>query len=118
MLDASDYVGEDGADTTIQIGKLLQTIAGSVVVALGAGYINLIETGIQLQIRSINALGGFFASWIGAVLGESAALYVDSWRAAFVASLQFDAFAPFILVVEALLILALALAIWNRRPYA
>ncbi|MEA1931182.1 MAG: hypothetical protein U9O06_06510 [Euryarchaeota archaeon] len=115
MVDAGDYV--DGT-ANVDYVRLMTTLGGSIVVALGAGYISLIDTVIGLNVRLINAGGGFLRELVAVTLGESSALVVDSWRAAFVASIEFGALAPIVLVVEALIMLTIVLAVWQRRPYS
>ena len=115
MVDAERYVGEGG---DIQLRQLMATLGGSVVVALGAAYLSVVETLVALNVGVINAGGGFARELVRATFGNGAALVVDSWRSAFVASIEFGAVAPFVLVVEGLLIFTIAFAAWNRGPWS
>jgi hypothetical protein len=115
MVDAGDYV--DGT-ANVDYVRLMTTLGGSIVVALGAAYISLVETLVAANIRIIDTAGGFLRELVSVTLGEGAALVVDSWRAAFVASIEFGALAPIVLVVEALIMLTIVLAVWQRRPYS
>ena len=71
MVDAADYVVGNG---NVRLRQLMATLGGSVVVALGAGYISLIDTLVGLNVRAINAGGGFLRQLVAVTLGESSAL--------------------------------------------
>ncbi|QCJ47245.1 hypothetical protein [Haloprofundus sp. MHR1] len=115
---ADDLVTEDGADTSIDGRRLASLLGGGLVVALASGGIRLFNAVLEANVRAIDALTGFLTEFVTVALGDSAALQVEAWRTAFLASAETGAIAPFILAVEVIVLVAFATAVWERRPYA
>ncbi|WP_157969307.1 hypothetical protein [Haloplanus rubicundus] len=104
--------------TGIKWAALSTTIASTVLVTLSGVWITAIESAIGFQIYLINGLGSFVGALVSEALGQSAGLVVASWRAAAVQAVEAGPLAPILLALEAVVILTLAFAIWERRPYA
>lgn len=118
MVDGSDFVTGSGSSTSINAVRLVSVILGAIVFAVGAGMISLFQAIVEVNIRAINAAGGFSRELIAATLGESAAVIVEGWRVGAVSAMQFGPAAPWIVAVEALIVLAIGVALWQRRPYS
>jgi len=111
-----EFVTDSG--TGVQWGRLAAAVFSTLLLAVSGLWISVIETLVQWQVFLINGLGSFVASLISAILGGGAGLVVESWRAAAIQAVEAGPFAPILLALEAVIILTIAFAIWERRPFA
>jgi len=88
--------------------------AATLVVSL---WIAAVEMLIDFQVWLINGLSSFLQRLITDILGGGADLVVASWEAALIQAVEAGPLAPVLLALEAVLILTIAFAIWERRPY-
>lgn len=116
-LDSSGTGGETYVKgTKIKWGALISTILGAFVVFFSNAYIAIISTFVSLNVWIISGTGTAAARAVKVVLGQSAALQVTAWSAAFSQAVQAGPLAPFVMAAEVLAVITIAVAIWKRRP--
>lgn len=116
MVSGEQYLTAD--NTGIKWAALGTTIASSVLLALAGLWITLVERFIDFQVFLISGFGTFVERLVTEILGGGAGLIVASWRAAAVQAVEAGPAAPLLLAGELVVILLIAFAIWERRPYA
>lgn len=118
MSSGEDYLTGDGANTRIDVRRLVGTLGGSIVLAISAAYIDIVTAIASFNARAIGAIGGFLEDFVEVAVGDNAAVVVEGWRTASTSAAQAGPFAPWVMVLEALVVIAIVIAIWERRPYA
>lgn len=112
--DSTQYV--DGTDVKwVALGGLL---AKASFLAATSGPVLVLEVYTNLHVWAIRSAGGAVAAVIRAVLGGAAATQTEAWTVAASQLVAYGPVAPWIAAVEVVVVLTLAYAIWNRRPYA
>lgn len=116
-LSGGRFVTSSG--TGIRWGALGLTLFSAVLAAVAGSWIAIVESLVSFQIWIIDGFGSFFQGLIIEILGPEGAsgLVTASWRAALVEAVKAGPLAPFLLAAEAIFILIIAYAIWERRPY-
>jgi hypothetical protein len=98
-----DYV--DG--TNIKFVGLLSSLLGAFVAVVFSGIIQVLEEFILVQVWAIDGIGDGAADLVRTILGTGPATAVRAFTEAYAASLQTGALQPFLLVLNALVVVSI-----------
>ena len=101
----------------IKAGALIGTLFSAFILAGGSAVIAAIERFVLYQTRAIRGFGEWVSGGVETLFGDAAGLLTQSWAIALAEAIEYGPLAPFMLAVEAVIVLLIVWALWERSPY-